>query len=306
LSPRARKRRKGLIITLIVLLIGAVSLVGGYLGTQWWRSWNSHVPNLVSHSLAAARSQLDADRYPVGRITNRFSETVPKGAIIGSDPTSGTRLERGKPVDLVVSLGKDRLTVPDVTRMRLDRAEGLLQTRGIHFDVANVTYRPSMTVGSGNVISSDPTAGTKIKRSATVHFVVSSGPPILDIPTIPQGKPYDAARAILTKARFRVARINAYSNDVSAGGVISVSPSGQAAQGSRVTVVVSRGPEFVTMPSIPTLSSYDDAKAQLENLGLNVDRRVVYGRGDRNLVVGQEPTAGESVHVGATVTLAVI
>ncbi len=304
-SARARRRRRSVLITLIVLLVGAASLGAGYLGTHWWQSWNSHVPNLAKQKLSAAESRLAQDHYKLGRISNRYSEQVPKGSVISSDPTSGTRLEQGKAINLSVSLGKDRIAVPDVSGMKLTNAESLLQTRGIQFD-ANVTYRASLTVSAGSVILTSPKGASAIKRSDSVRFVVSSGPPILDIPTIPQGTPIDEAAATLAKAKFQVKRTSEYSSDVSSGGVISVSPSGQAPQGSRVTVMVSKGPEFVTVPAIPTLSSYDGARAELIQLGLQVDRKVVYGLRARNLVVGQDPSAGQSVHVGSTVTLAVI
>ncbi len=304
-SPRARRRRHNVAIALIVLLVGAVSLVGGYVGTHWYQHWNSHVPNLVKVSLTAAEKRLAQDNYRLGRVSNQFSETVPQGSIISTDPVSGDRLEEGKAIDVTVSLGQDRLVVPDVAHLRIDLAEAQLHTRGIQFE-ANVTYRSSTSVKSGNVISTDPPGGSKIKRSATVSFVVSSGPPILDIPTVAQGTSYDDAKAALTAAKFRVVRTDEFDDNVPADSVISVSPSGQAPQGSKVTVAVSKGPEFVTVPAISALSSYDDAKAQLEALGLSVERRVVYGQGDRNVVVGQNPDPGQSVRSGTTVVLAVI
>jgi serine/threonine-protein kinase len=293
------------LITLVLLLIGALSLVGGYLGTHWYRSWNSHVPELVKQSLPAARKHLSEEHYHLGRVSNEFSETVPKGSIISTSPSSGTRLEQGKSVDVTVSLGKYRLIVPDVTNMPVDKAEALLQTRGFQFD-ANLSYRASMTVDNGDVLATKPGAGSRIRPLATVSFVVSSGPPILDIPTVPQGTAFTSARRTLTDAKFTVVRTEEFSDEVPSGAVISVSPTGQAPEGSKVTVTVSKGPEFVSMPVIATLSSFDDAKAELEQLGLRVDRRVVYGGGERNLVIGQDPEAGQSVRVGSTVILDVI
>jgi beta-lactam-binding protein with PASTA domain len=288
-----------------VLTLGALSLVAGYLGTHWYQSWNSHVPELTKQSLATAERHLEQEHYKLGRVSNEFSESVPKGSIISTDPSSGTRLAQGKSIDVTVSLGKDRLTVPDVTNLPVDKAEAQLQTHGIQFD-ANLVYRSSMTVSHGNVVATDPPAQSRIRRTDTVSFVVSSGPPILDIPTIAQGTPFAAARRALTEAKFTVVRNDEFSDEVPSGTVISVSPTGQAAQGSNVTVVVSKGPEFVSMPVITTLSSFDDAKTELEQLGLQVERRVVYGDGARNLVIGQDPDPGESVRVGSTVALDVI
>ncbi len=304
-TARARRRRRGLLIALIMLLIGAISVVAGYLGTHWWQSWDAHVPNISKQSLPAAERRLVQDHYKLGRVSNKFSETVPKGSIISTDPTTGLRLPQGRAVDVTVSLGPYRLVVPDLRRLALSQAEAVLQTRGIETG-SKLTYGASIAVPSGNVISTDPPGGTKIKPSQSVSFVVSSGPPILDIPIISQGTPFRAARATLINAKFAVERSSAYDDTVPAGTVISVSPSGQAPQGSKVSVVVSKGPEFVDVPAISALSSFDNAKSELEQLGLRVDRQVVYGQGDRNLVIDQNPKPGESVRVGSTVTLAVI
>ena len=304
-SPRARRRRRALIITVVVLLLGALSLAGGYVGTHYWQAWNSHVPNLANRSLTTAEDELVHDHYKLGRISNQFSDTVKKGTVISTDPSSGTRLQQGKAIDLTVSLGRDLVTVPDVSRQTLDHAKSTLQSRGLQFS-ATPKFTPSVSVPSGNVVSTEPRIGVNVPRTQVVTIVVSSGPPIRNIPAIPQGTPYDQAKTLLEKAKFKVTKDVLYSNDVSTGGVISVSPSGQAPQGTPITVSVSKGPEFVIMPTIAPLSSFADATAQLEQLGLNVARSVVYGKGKRDLVVGQSPDPGTSVHVGTTVTLAVI
>jgi len=86
--------------------------------------------------------------------------------------------------------------------------------------------------------------------------------------------------------------------------VISVSPSDKAAKGTTVTVTVSKGPEFVTVPDIPLGTTEPDARAQLEGLGLVPDFQEQGTRNDP--VVFAVPDAGKRVRVGSTVTVLVI
>ncbi len=304
-TAKSRRRRRSLLILLIVVLIGLVSVFGGIWATHRYKQWNSHVPNLVHKSLADARAQIVAAHYEVGLVSNEFSESVPKGDVISTDPGKGARLEQGKAINLTVSLGQDLVTVPNVTRATRADAEATLQTRGLKY-ANSVKYQASTRVGKDRVIATSPAANESVKRDTVITLTLSSGPPILDIPTIPQGTPFDQAEKTLTGAKFKVQRQDEYSGDVAADAVVSVSPTGTAPQGSTLTVVVSKGPEFVTMPTIAAFTDFAQARNQLQALGLNVKRQVVYGKGKRNLVIGQDPDGGTQVRIGSTVTLAVV
>src|SRR5699024_9015311 len=109
-SARTRRRRRGLIAFVIILLLGIAAGV-----TAWWFASGrySTVPNVRGASAAKATTALEDAGYQAGSTSSEFSETVPKGAVIETDPEMGSRVPRGNTVALVVSLGKDRIAVPD-------------------------------------------------------------------------------------------------------------------------------------------------------------------------------------------------
>jgi eukaryotic-like serine/threonine-protein kinase len=305
LSPRARRRRRRILLLVAVLVLGAVSVGAGIGGVRLYREWNTHVPKVGRTSVSAATATLRTAGYTVdSAVTSRFSETVPAGQVIGSDPTAGQRLSQGNTVRLVVSLGKDRIPVPDVGDRALTDAESTLQDHGLQFDPSPTT-RHSIRVAQGRVITTVPPAGAQVKRNQRIGFVVSSGPPQRDVPGIAAGTAYDDARHQLRAAGFRVSRIDEYSDTVPAGKVVSVDPTGRATYGSRVTVTVSRGPEFVTVPDFDRLQPLDDYEQQLQQLGLNVSVHKAFG-GKAELVISVDPNPGTQVHIGDTVTITVI
>jgi beta-lactam-binding protein with PASTA domain/tRNA A-37 threonylcarbamoyl transferase component Bud32 len=305
LSPRARRRRRRIIATLAVLLLGALSVLAGIGGVRWYREWNTHVPKVTGYSVSVATAKLKSTGYAIGdNITSEFSETVKKGLIISTDPSTGARLAQGKAVALTVSLGPDLVAVPDLTNLPLSKAETQLQDRGLKFN-PTPRIRHSLTIHQGKVITTVPKAGAQIDRDQSIVFVVSAGKPSVDVPSIAPNTPFDQANKTLTDAKFKVNRVDEFSDTVPAGDVISVDPSDQATYGSPLTVTVSKGPEFVTIPDFPPLAPLSDVQPVLENLNLNVVVQKAFG-GVEGRVIKIDPDSGTQVHPGDTVTITIV
>ena len=75
------------------------------------------------------------------------------------------------------------------------------------------------------MITTVPKAGAQIDRDRPIVFVVSSGKPIVDVPSIAANTPFDQASKALTDAKFKVSRVDEFSDTVPTGDVISVDPS---------------------------------------------------------------------------------
>jgi serine/threonine-protein kinase len=300
--PAKRRRRFGWIVLLVVLVLGASAGYGG-----WWLAAGrySHVPNVTGETRALATSDLVHAGYKVSTTTKTaYSETVAKGLVLSTDPSPDAKLVRGKMIVLVLSLGKERFTLPSV--LGQTQAAALARLHHIPLGQIDVVPASSDTVAKGQAISTTPAAGALVQRGQSITLTISTGPPMVKIPPIAQGTPFDQAQAQLTKLKFKVKRVDAFNDTVPKDAVISMSPAGgQAVKFSTVTVTVSKGPQQVTIPSISQLTPVDEAKAKLEALGLKVNIDKVFG-GNSGLVVGMDPPAGTVVYVGTTVTLSII
>jgi serine/threonine-protein kinase len=161
------------------------------------------------------------------------------------------------------------------------------------------------------VISTEPAAQTKVKPHETVTIVVSTGPPVIDVPDVSQGAPYSRAESDLEQAGFAVERTEAYNGDVHSGAVISISPEGTAVKGTTVTVTVSKGPQMVGVPAIHRFESVDDAESVLDSAGLHhrLEPALKYAHlpgaaGSYVWTISPEP--GKRVPVGSTVVIKAI
>ena len=195
------------------------------------------------------------------------------------------------------------LTVPsNLTNQPVQNAQNELSQMG--FTNVKTSTKASSQVKRGNVISTDPAAGTTIKSTDPVTLVVSGGPNLVNVPDV-TNQPQAQADAALKAAGFVPNDTNGYSSSVPQGYVISTNPPAgqQAAQGAAVQVVVSQGQKPVKIPSV---AGEDAATAgnKLGTLGLQVQQAneasSTYPAGK---VTRTDPPAGSDVPTGSTVTV---
>lgn len=198
---------------------------------------------------------------------------------------------------LVVSKGPPPRPVPQLTGLTSEQARSALQAAGF---VADIAEQSDETVPKDRVMSWSP-QGTQPKGT-TITVVVSSGPPTVAIPDLTHDDYNDAANQ-LKALGVTVVRKDDYSDDEpNPGKVISTLPAAGSSvpKGSKVTVVVSKGPKTVTVPTV-TGTTLDRAKATVVAAGLTVGN--VYGPDKGRFVVLQTPSAGDNVPRGSSVDL---
>jgi serine/threonine-protein kinase len=100
-----------------------------------------------------------------------FSEAVPAGRAIGTDPEAGTEVSGNTTVTLLVSRGSNRVTVPDLTGLQEEAALAALDAAELS---GNVSERDS-DAPEGQVVGQSPGAGRRVKRGSQVTIFVSSG-----------------------------------------------------------------------------------------------------------------------------------
>jgi len=142
------------------------------------------VPQLVGASQADAEAAIGNNHLTLGNVTQDYSDTVPAGTVISSNPDEGTSVAPNTPVDLVVSQGPQPIAVPDLTNQTQQGATDALTALGL---TATVTQAPSCSVPVGTVISQDPAYSVDtpvtLHKGDTVTLNISQGPASVTIPS---------------------------------------------------------------------------------------------------------------------------
>jgi serine/threonine-protein kinase len=97
---------------------------------------------------------------------DQFSDSVPKGAIIATNPPAGARAPIGSAVTVTVSKGPDLVAVPNVQSLSVDAATRALEAQG--FTVSGVAGAPDRPVSF-----TSPVARALVKRGSAVRLYTS-------------------------------------------------------------------------------------------------------------------------------------
>ena len=130
------------------------------------------VPNVVGQTIASAESTLLAAGFQVS--TNYVNNPANVGTVTSETPAASTQAPKGSSVTLDVSNGPSQITVPNVVGQPVAQAANTLGSHNL--TLGNVTYASSPTIANGDVISTNPAAGTSVAPNTSVDVVVSQGP----------------------------------------------------------------------------------------------------------------------------------
>ncbi len=194
-APRSRRFRRGWLAGGLVLLVAAVlAAVAGWAIGGAAPFNRADVPRLAGATEEKATAQLRAAGFDVTVADRRFSEKVPAGAVVRTDPVGGSSAGAGSTIGLVLSLGPERYEIPEVRNLSVAEASAALSATNLR--VAGERRRFHDTIPAGTVIGTSPPAGRDVKRRTPVALLISRGPAPVDVPDV-TGLPTDDAVAAL-------------------------------------------------------------------------------------------------------------
>lgn len=134
------------------------------------------VPSLVGrpYDEDSIRALLEASNYQLGSVTYQESDAE-EGEIINQDPGAGTEAEEGTSVNVVVSKGTDKRTVPTLVGLGVDEAKQAIVDAG--FTVGSISYAESTVYKQNIVMEQQYDAGEKLEEGTKINIVVSKGEP---------------------------------------------------------------------------------------------------------------------------------
>ncbi|NOZ77905.1 MAG: PASTA domain-containing protein [Acidobacteria bacterium] len=165
------------------------------------------VPSLRGRTLEEAQRLLH-DRSLGIRLAQpgAFDATIPAGAIARQEPRAGFHVKSGAIVTVRLSLGGERIIIPDVQGESLQGAAGVLEQVGL---------RPGRRVkidggAEGNsVLATDPPAGSAVTPSTAIDILFNQAPHhrLWVMPNL-LAVPLERVQAFFRRNRFRLGQVH--------------------------------------------------------------------------------------------------
>ena len=205
------------------------------------------VPNLAGKTPGDARRLSEFQGLSAKVEREYYSASVPEGRVISQSPAPGTMVRHGWEIALAVSLGPQRVTIPDVVGESQRAANIVLQQRGLQISSVAAVYLPNSAAGD-QVVAQSPSPNAVGIEAPKVSILVSQGTPAQEfvMPTF-IGQPLGSVALTLKNAGFPPARISVQSSGPSTA---SATNDGKSSTGA-VLATASPQPAFIPQNSSP-------------------------------------------------------
>ena len=203
------------------------------------------VPDLTKKTPEEAQKALYELQLGYKNGGEEASDIVEEGLICRQDVEAGSKVSEHTLITCYISSGTQEIEMPDVTDKTQTEAEAMLKELGLKTTVQKAN---SSTITIGNVVSTDPVAGTQVKAGDTVILTISigEGDTAVRVPDVIGWSEADA-KASLSQAGLLVTVQTGESQRVNVGEVydMSISSGTRVDTGTAITIYV-RGEQMST------------------------------------------------------------
>ena len=310
-----RQRRSGGVI-IVALFILALFVAGGVVLYNVLSNRDpggapvgqATVPDVRGMSLEDAQKQLlELKLIPDVRAVPK--EDVADDVVYDQDPTPDQVVDEGSKVTITYNPapGTELIEMPDLTNLLYDDAVKLLKKKGFDTSKVRAQKRETTAVPENTVMDQAPLKGQQVPNNSEIILVTATHPAKVVVPNVAGQEPATVAK-LLQEAGFKVTQLTEQNDTVPANRVVRTEPiAGTSANwGSTIIVVVSTGPNAVSVPNLNGLTE-NQARQALQDLNLKTKVGdpvpLPYGNAQDGKVMLQTPIAGSSALPGATITI---
>lgn len=298
--PDRRRQKKSNTSTILLVVAGVLVLVGAILIGKWIFDGGGVSNSTVAVPNFIGQTQDDAQKQAINAglkftTSEKACEAQPKGQVCEQDPKPETKVQKDTTVNLVVSTGAPKVTVPSVIGLPVDEAKEQLSGDDYEFTVKTETRESSDDPGS--VLDQDPVKGEEVEKGSTITLTIAKAEEKATVPDV-LGRTCDEAKAQMTASNLVGNCTEVETNDVNQiGKVIQTTPSAgqQADKNSAVNIQIGKAADKTEVPNVVG-QTVGQAKQILNAAGFN---NIQFANGsdqsDTAFVSQQDPGAGSEV-----------
>ena len=236
------------------------------------------VPDFRGKMPAEAHQLADASGLNSQVERQYYSPTVPAGRVLSQMPAAGTTVRRGWDVRLALSLGPQRIAIPEVIGHSQRAATITLEQRGIDLGSTADAEIPGMT--AGQVIGQDPPPNATDASAPRISLLVAQDVPEAYLMPGFIGQPLGSVSNVLRDSGFLIGRVTVAPPQSDSAMVSPISQPAQAnpAVSNSVPSTTAVAPSSPAASALPTPAS---------------------------IIVSQDPAPGQKILAGSAINFVV-
>ncbi|WP_155057115.1 Stk1 family PASTA domain-containing Ser/Thr kinase [Streptomyces blattellae] len=309
-----RRRQKSNTSTVLLVIAGVLVLVGAVLIGTWVVNGSGGasndtvaVPNFVDQTLEDARKLADNAELTLNP-TNKACENTPSGSICSQNPQPPTEVKKGSTVEVVVSTGAPKVTIPSVINLSLDEAKEKLE--GDDYQLVVKTETRESPDAPNTVLEQDPVPGQEVEKGSTITLTISKAEEKATVPDV-TGQSCDAAKAQMDANNLTGNCVDVETADPNlVGKVINTTPAAGSSvdKDSTIQINIGKAQQQTAVPNVVG-GTVSQARQTLQAQGFtNIQFANGSDQSDTAIVTAQDPGANTPVGdpAGTTITLTTV
>ncbi|MEW2510272.1 Stk1 family PASTA domain-containing Ser/Thr kinase [Streptomyces sp. NPDC046870] len=306
---RRRQQKKSnsstilLVVAGLLVLVGAI-LIGMYAFGDKGGDGKVPVPAFVGQPEKTARKMAENVDLKV-TVTKKACEDQATGNVCTQNPDEGTKVDKNSTVNLVVSTGAPKVTVPSVIGLSLDDAKAKLEGDDYKFSVK--TEARVSTESPNTVLDQNPIGGKQRQKGSEITLVIAKAEEKVTVPDV-TGKSCDEAKAELqAKGLAPTCNDTPVSDPAQDGKVQNTNPPAGQQVSKNTPVAINVGKAQNTQVPVPNVQGQKlkDARKLIEQAGLVVGN-ITGSQDDNAIVFTSDPGQGNPVDKGTAINLVTV
>ncbi|SOC35433.1 Stk1 family PASTA domain-containing Ser/Thr kinase [Ureibacillus acetophenoni] len=200
------------------------------------------IPDVSGMELIDAISLLEEKGFVIGDQREKHDETIEEGKVIGTDPDAGKTRTTGTEIDIIISLGNEKVTMENFVGQQISQVSALIEKmdfKDVHQEEVHSDQPP------GTIIKQTPEVGEEfVPKDTEATFVVSKGLEKVKVANLTEYNESNLLEYERISGFKIVKQEEVHSEDIPAGSVVSQDPEPgtELDKGSTIKVVISKGP----------------------------------------------------------------
>ena len=172
-SMNQRKKLK-----ILAFVLGALTLIAALIFVvmpSLTKVPDVRVPDVSGMSAVEAEAELRRKEFVIAEKPKlESSDTVAVGDVIGTDPSAGKFVKKGKEITLIISTGKAKVKIDNYVGDHIDDVQSLLEgDYGLVVVIKEKTVSLNEAANSGIILAQDPAAGKELTKGDKITLTIS-------------------------------------------------------------------------------------------------------------------------------------